>query len=101
MWPEYFDAVGSHCVEKFADAYRPIPLSTFCLRYASEPAFIKFFDQLHNFIHLTAKEERASNGRSRLEKISTAIKELMRLLDERALLAGLKVEEIVTSAESR
>jgi hypothetical protein len=50
---------------------------------------------------LTAEEERASNGRSRLEKISASIKGLMRLLDERALLAGQKVDEFVTSSESR
>ena len=101
LWPEYFDAIGSHCVEKFADVYRPIPLSTFCLRYASEPAFLKFYDQLHMFIHLTAKEERASKEESRIERISAGIRDLMSLLKKRGLLAGIEVDRVVTSAESR
>ncbi|HTR35807.1 MAG TPA: hypothetical protein VMH80_07910 [Bryobacteraceae bacterium] len=100
LWPEYFDAIGSQCVEKFAEAFRPLPLSSFCLRY-SEAGFIKFYDQLHNFIHLTVKEEREAGKECRLEKISNAIRDLMNMLEKRALLAGLQVDKITTSAGSR
>jgi hypothetical protein len=94
LWPEYFDAIGSQYVERVGDAYRPLTFSAFCLRCASDKDFLKFYEQLHMFIHLTAEDERTAERQGRLEHIRNALQELMDLLDRKGLLAGLQKDRI-------
>src|SRR6266849_952817 len=91
FWPEYFDGIGSGHVERIGDVYRPLTFAAFCLRYASDHAFLMFYRQLHVFIHTIA----IHRDESRLEKVRAALEELLRLLEQRkGLLAGLTKEEI-------
>jgi hypothetical protein len=94
LWPEYFDGIGSQYVERIGDAYRPLTFSSFCLRCGSDKAFLKFFEQLHMFIHLTAKEEQDPSRKGRIANINRALQELMDLLDAERLLAGLQKDRI-------
>jgi hypothetical protein len=101
LWPEYFDAVGSQYVERLGETYRPLTFSAFCLRCASDKAFLRFYDQLHNFIHITAKDERDSARKGRFDRIRQALKKLMELLDRKGLLAGLQKDRIGEEISSR
>jgi hypothetical protein len=58
LWPEYFDGIGSQYIERVAEFSRPLSFSAFCLRCSSDRGFMQFYDQLHLFIHLMAKDER-------------------------------------------
>jgi hypothetical protein len=94
LWPEYFDAVGSQYVERVGETYRPLTFSAFCLHCAANKAFLRFYDQLHNFIHITANDERDPSKKGRIEHIRKAVQKLMDLLDQKGLLAGLQKDRI-------
>jgi hypothetical protein len=101
LWPEYFDAVGGEYVERVGGSYRPLAFSAFCLRCASDKAFLKFYEQLHMFIHLTAKDERNPAMKGRIAGIRGALQKLMDLLDSKGLLAGLQQDRIGEEISSR
>ena len=101
LWPEYFDAVGSEYVERVGDAYRPIAFSDFCIRCSTDATFLKFYEQLHMFIHLTAKDERDPTKRGRIDHVRHALQQLMGLLDRKGLLAGLQKDRIGDEISSR
>jgi len=100
LWPEYFDAIGSEYLERVGDSYRPLSFSRFCLRCGADQAFLKFFDQLHNFVHLTVKDERRGR-KGRIGRIQEALNELMGLLERKKLLVGLQKERIGKDISSR
>jgi len=91
LWPEYFNGVGSQYIEALGEFSRPLSFSAFCFRCASDK---KFHEQLHMFIHLMAKDEREPGGRHRIDDISGSLRDLMTLLEDQKLLAGVKTAEI-------
>ena len=101
LWPEYFDAIGSQYVERIGDAYRPLAFSAFCFRCAEDKFFLKFYEQLHMFIHITVEEERNPAKKGRFQRIRSALQDLMKLLEKRRLLAGLQKERIGKDIETR
>ena len=55
---------------------------------------MKFYDQLHMFIHLMAKDERDTEKRGRATNIRASLHQLMQLLEKQKLLAGVNTKEI-------
>ena len=95
LWPEYFDGIGSLHVERVGEFLRPLSFSSFCMRCSSDPGFMKFYDQLHMFIHLMAKSEPADDeGNGRIPNIRRSLQGMMNLLKEQNLLAGLDTARI-------
>ena len=71
------------------------------MRCASDKAFLQFYDQLHNFIHITAGDERDPARKGRIEHVRKALEKLMDLLDRKGWLAGLQKARIGEEISSR